>query len=137
MKSSRSKRSAILATSHRKVLNYSRHSTSAMIFSPGPKRHSQFFVKQPEEMKEEGFEGDTVPVYGVPSNPLADFAFAIITNQKVDLRKLLLGLIGRTTRVSISEKTGIREATISDYLRNKRSMTCDNYEKVVNALNNN
>lgn len=88
-------------------------------------------------MKEEGFEGDTVPVYGVPSNPLADFAFAIITNQKVDLRKLLLGLIGRTTRVSISEKTGIREATISDYLRNKRSMTCDNYEKVVNALNNN
>jgi hypothetical protein len=96
-------------------------------------------VPTPEEMKEPGFEDDQVNKYGVSSNALADFAFAICTHQgKVDLRALFHQIRYPKTNKEIAKKVegkskkGIRPATISDYTTGKSGLNCDIYERIVN-----
>ena len=92
-------------------------------------------VKQPDEMKEPGFEDEFVNKYGVSSNQLADFAFAMITKQgNINLKALLQDAISGFKQKDIAARAGMRAATISDYLNNRKSMTCNNYEKILNTL---
>lgn len=74
-------------------------------------------------------------------NPLADFVYAIATRQSlVSLRDLMSYVLTdvrwgpeNLTQQKIAQNAGIRQATISDYITGKVSMTVDNYEKVINA----
>ena len=90
-------------------------------------------VPTPPEMIEPAFDDDKTPVYGVSSSQLADFAFAVATKTgKVDLRKLLNEIKFRHTNKEVAKAVGIRAATISDYLTGKKSLTCNNFENIIN-----
>lgn len=91
-------------------------------------------VPTPPEMIEPGFDDDETPIYGVSSSQLADFAFTVATKTgTVDLRKLLREIISPFKQKHIAASVGIRANTISDYLTGKKSLTTDNYEKVINS----
>lgn len=93
---------------------------------------SNMVVKTPEEMKEPGHENEYTQQYGQVSDAFVDFVFAIATGKgKVNLRKVLRHFV--PSYRSVSSKTGIRTATISDYLTHKSSMTCDFFEKILNS----
>lgn len=90
-------------------------------------------VPQPEEMKEPGFEDDFTAKYGVGSNALADFAFAIASRTgQVDMRALLGKIMWGHTKREIAAAIGIRSLTISDYMNQKSSIGVDTFEKIVN-----
>lgn len=97
-------------------------------------------VEQPEEMKEPGFEDQFVNRYGIASNSLADFAFSIVAKKgEVSLKKILdqqlySAKANNITQQKIAEGIGIRQATISDYITDKKSMTADNIEKIINFI---
>lgn len=92
-------------------------------------------VETPEEMKEPGFEDDTMLKYGTSSSQLADFAFTVCTkNGTVDIRKLLFEIMFGHTQTDIAEKIGIRYQTISDYKTGKRAMTTSNYQSIINEV---
>lgn len=92
-------------------------------------------VPTPPEMLEPGFDDEETNVYGVSSSQLADFAFALATGQgAVNLRVLLQQTIPARKQQAVAKRVGIRSATIGDYLQGKKSMTCDNYEKTINAI---
>ena len=91
-------------------------------------------VPQPEEMKEHGFEDDFIPKYGIASDALADFAFSVATKSgAVDLRKLLYRVMAPHRQQDLANDAGIRRQTISEYINGHKSMTTDNYEKIINA----
>lgn len=97
-------------------------------------------VEQPEEMKEPGFDDDYINKYGIASNYLADFAFALSTGKgSVSLLKLVenqlaIAKFKKITQAKIAQGVGIRPATISDYLNQKVSMSADNLENILNFI---
>lgn len=97
-------------------------------------------VEQPEEMKEPGFEDQFVNRYGIASNYLADFVFALSTGKgSVSLLKLVenqlaIAKFKKITQAKIAQGIGIRPATISDYLNQKGSMSSDNIESILNFI---
>lgn len=92
-------------------------------------------VETPEEMKEPGFEDETMLKYGTSSSQLADFAFTVCTkNGTVDLRKLLFEIMFGHTQTDIAEKVGIRYQTISEFKNGKRVMSTLNYQNIINAV---
>lgn len=92
-------------------------------------------VETPEEMKEPGFEDETMLKYGTSSSQLADFAFTVCTkNGTIDLRKLLFEIMFGHTQTEIAEKIGIRYQTISDYKTGKMAMTTSNYQSIINEV---
>lgn len=74
-------------------------------------------------------------------NPLADFVYAIATRRSpISLRDLMSYILTdvrwgpeNMTQQKIAQNADVRQATISDYITGKVSMTADNYEKVINA----
>ena len=78
--------------------------------------------------------------FGIPSSQLADFVFAITAEKgEINLRSLLKEILfyakfGKITQKVVAKGIGIRENTISDFLHNKKSLTSDNYEKVINFV---
>ncbi len=94
-----------------------------------------FQVETPEQMQEPGEESDFFPQYGIYSNQLADFAFAIATKSgSVNLRALLYQIMCGYVRKDLAEKAGFSAQTISVYMNNKKSMTTDNYERLINVI---
>ena len=92
-------------------------------------------VEQSEEMKEPGWEDDFIPKYGVSFSAIADFAFFAVTKKrKLDLRKMLFEIMRPHTAFSIAKEVGIRRQTIGDYFNGHKSMTCDNYERIINHV---
>lgn len=90
-------------------------------------------VPQSEEMKEPGFEDDHINKYGVSTNAIADFAFAVATKQgAVDLRELLQQIKFGKTDKEIAKSLSIRPATLSDYKKGKSGLNSDIYERIVN-----
>lgn len=93
-------------------------------------------VIQPEEMKEPGFTDEFVQQFPSTSNPLADFVFCIETKQgEIDMRKLLRYALFPAPQYKIARQAGIRPNTISDYLNGHKSLSCDNYQKIIKAIN--
>ena len=97
-------------------------------------------VEQPEELKEPGFDDDTVLKYGIISSSLADFAFALAAFKgEINLRKLfdetlnLAKFKGIITKM-ITDKTGVSSNSISVYRNGKGGLTADNFEKVLNYV---
>jgi predicted XRE-type DNA-binding protein len=98
-------------------------------------------VKQPEEMMEPGFDDEYVDKYGLAANYLADFAFALVARKgEVSIRELTKYLLSvakiekQLTQVKFAESIGIRQATISEYITGKQSMTADNIDKIINRI---
>lgn len=90
-------------------------------------------VPQPEEMKEPGFDDEFISVYGVSSNPLADFAFSLSAKiGTIDMKQLLKQAMVGHTQKQCASAVGIRANTISDYLNDRKCITVCNYEKILN-----
>jgi len=94
-------------------------------------------VKQPEEIKQPGFDDEYILKYGIASNPLADIVFAIETKQgEISFRKLLDKMIRRSLESprQIALQSGVSVSSLSEYLNGKYGINIRSYEKIVNYL---
>lgn len=96
---------------------------------------SSILVPMPEEMKEPGFDQDTVQKYGISGGVLADAGFAFAIKQgKIDLREILSTLM-RSKRISmkdVCEATAQGYPNMSRFLSGKNNIYADNLEKAIN-----
>ena len=73
---------------------------------------------------------------GLAHNPFADFVFNILAKKNsVNLRELMHKFISTQHQTAANAKT--TQATISNYLNNKSSISADLYNSIINAYINN
>jgi len=99
-------------------------------------------VPQPEEMKEPGFEDETINKYGTTTSELANFTFSLVTSKgEISLRKLFSEILNhakfapkKIVATDITAGTGVSGNSISIFRNEKGAMRTDIYEKIVNFI---
>jgi transcriptional regulator with XRE-family HTH domain len=70
------------------------------------------------------------------SNSENIYSLLLESKEPISLREFLLRLMkeNNLTQTRIFELSGVAESSISTYLSGKTSMTCDNFEKIINCI---
>jgi len=74
--------------------------------------------------------------YGITASVITDMLFSALTGDNdnpVNIRIFIVALIARTRKraAEISRETGVRKATISDFVNDKRAIRTDSLEKII------